>query len=68
LLSLATFLPSHLTIFVLEFKITAGCATLELWADLVTGLIAGLLYLWTSGLLIRFKIDDAVDAIPGKQL
>jgi Amt family ammonium transporter len=30
----------------------------------ITGLIAGMLYLWSSDLLIKFKIDEAVDAIP----
>ena len=44
--------------------ITAGCATLEPWAALFTGALAGLLYLWGSNLLIRLKLDDAVDAIP----
>ncbi|CAB9503540.1 Ammonium transporter 1 member [Seminavis robusta] len=45
-------------------SITAGCATLEPWAALVTGLVAGSLYPLGSHLLVRCKIDDAVDAIP----
>lgn len=43
---------------------TGGCALVEPWAAVVTGLIAGWLYLWSSNLLLRFRIDDAVDAIP----
>lgn len=44
--------------------VTSGCALIEPWAALVTGLISGWLYMLSSSLLIRFKIDDAVDAIP----
>ncbi|EED90411.1 predicted protein, partial [Thalassiosira pseudonana CCMP1335] len=45
-------------------SITGGCAVVEPWAAVVIGFIAGLLYLFTSKLLIRLRIDDAVDAIP----
>jgi ammonium transporter, Amt family len=41
--------------------ISAAC---ENWAALVTGLVAGMIYLGAHHLLIRFRIDDAVDAIP----
>jgi len=44
--------------------ITAGCATVEPWAAFVIGLCAGWIYLGASALILRFKIDDAVDAIP----
>jgi Amt family ammonium transporter len=44
--------------------ITAGCATVEPWAAFVIGLVAGWVYLAASALILRFKIDDAVDAIP----
>lgn len=44
--------------------ITAGCAVVEPWASIVIGIVAGWLYLYSSGLLIRLRIDDAVDAIP----
>lgn len=44
--------------------ITAGCAIVEPWAALVIGIIAGWVYMWSSELLIKFRIDDAVDAIP----
>lgn len=45
-------------------SITAGCATVETWAAVVIGIFAGLFYLLGSKLLIRLRIDDAVDAIP----
>eukprot|EP00934_Nitzschia_sp_Nitz4_P001687 Nitzschia sp. Nitz4//scaffold12_size214221//81935//83673//NITZ4_001497-RA/size214221-augustus-gene-0.7-mRNA-1//1//CDS//3329535011//1687//frame0 len=44
--------------------ITAGCATVDTWAAVVIGIFAGWFYLIGSKLLIRFRIDDAVDAIP----
>jgi len=44
--------------------ITASCAIVEPWAALVIGCIAGWVYMWSSKLLVRFRIDDAVDAIP----
>ena len=44
--------------------ITAGCATLEPWASLVVGFVAGGLYLGASDFLIYLRLDDAVDAIP----
>jgi Ammonium Transporter Family len=44
--------------------ITAGCATMELWGAMLTGLIAGMLYLLGSRLLIKLRIDDVVDSIP----
>jgi Amt family ammonium transporter len=44
--------------------ITAGCATVEPWAGVVIGICAGWFYLLGSNILIRLRIDDAVDAIP----
>lgn len=44
--------------------ITAGCATVETWAAVLIGVAAGWVYLGLSKLLVRFRIDDAVDAIP----
>jgi ammonium transporter, Amt family len=44
--------------------ITAGCATVDTWAATVIGIFAGLFYVLGSKLLIRLRIDDAVDAIP----
>lgn len=44
--------------------ITAGCATVEPWAGVVIGITAGWFYLLASKLLVKLRIDDAVDAIP----
>jgi len=44
--------------------ITAGCSVVAPWASILIGSIGGLVYLGGSKLLIRFRIDDAVDAIP----
>lgn len=44
--------------------ITAPCATVETWAAVIIGAFAGLFYLIASKLLVRFRIDDAVDAVP----
>lgn len=44
--------------------ITAGCSTVEPWAAVLIGLIAGPVYVLSSKLLVKLKIDDAVDAIP----
>ena len=43
---------------------TSGCATMEPWAALITGMFGGWIYLAISKLLTRLKIDDAIDAIP----
>jgi len=45
-------------------SITSGCAVIEPWAGILTGFVAGLLYLWMSKQLVKWCIDDAVDAIP----
>ena len=45
-------------------SITGSCGVVDPWAAVVTGFFAGLLYISTSKLLIRLRIDDAVDAIP----
>lgn len=44
--------------------ITAGCATVDTWAAVIIGAFAGLFYLMGSRLLVRLRIDDAVDAVP----
>jgi len=44
--------------------ITGGCASVQPWAAVIIGVIAGWGYLGMSKLLIKWKIDDAVDAIP----
>jgi Amt family ammonium transporter len=45
-------------------SITAGCATVEPWAAIIIGIVGGWFYLLGSHLLVKFRIDDAVDAIP----
>lgn len=44
--------------------ITAGCSVVAPWAALFIGIISGWVYVFSSGLLIKLKIDDAVDAVP----
>jgi len=44
--------------------ITGGCGVVEPWAAVVVGAVAGVLYLVSSRLLLRLRLDDAVDAIP----
>eukprot|EP00934_Nitzschia_sp_Nitz4_P005268 Nitzschia sp. Nitz4//scaffold121_size67750//19128//26880//NITZ4_006065-RA/size67750-augustus-gene-0.121-mRNA-1//1//CDS//3329534342//5258//frame0 len=44
--------------------ITSGCALVAPWAAIVIGVVSGWVYIYTSALLIRLRIDDAVDAIP----
>lgn len=44
--------------------ITAGCSVVTPWAAFVIGLIAGWIYCLSSALLVKLRIDDAVDAIP----
>ena len=44
--------------------VTAGCAIIEPWAAVVIGLVAGVVYVLSSSLIMKWCIDDAVDAIP----
>lgn len=44
--------------------ITGACGTIEPWAACLIGMISGWVYLLGSSTLVRWKIDDAVDAIP----
>lgn len=45
-------------------SITAGCSVVQSWAALIIGGIGGVLYICSSKLLVKKKIDDAVDAVP----
>lgn len=45
-------------------SITAGCADIRPWAAAVMGAIGGIVYLASSNLLKRLKIDDVADAGP----
>jgi Amt family ammonium transporter len=44
--------------------ITANCSVVEPWAAVMIGIVAGWVYVGASALLIKLKIDDAVDAVP----
>jgi len=44
--------------------ITANCCVVEPWAAVLIGIISGWVYVLSSKLLVKLKIDDAVDAIP----
>lgn len=44
--------------------ITANCSVVAPWGAFFIGLIAGWVYVGSSKLLVKLKIDDAVDAIP----
>jgi ammonium transporter, Amt family len=44
--------------------ITSGCATVHPWAAIIIGAIGGVVYLGASKLLVKLRIDDAVDAVP----
>jgi Amt family ammonium transporter len=44
--------------------ISGGCGVFEPWAAVVTGAVAGVIYLLGSRGLVSMRLDDAVDAIP----
>lgn len=44
--------------------VTAGCATLEPWAAIVVGVVAGIIIVYGVALLDTLKIDDPVGAVP----
>jgi len=44
--------------------ITANCAVVAPWAAVIIGTGSGFVYVFSSKLLVKLKIDDAVDAIP----
>lgn len=43
-------------------SVTAGCATVELWAAVLIGLVGACLYRLASTALLRRRIDDPLDA------
>ncbi|CDW89642.1 ammonium transporter [Stylonychia lemnae] len=45
-------------------SITAPCDCVEPWAAILIGFIGGLFFIFGSMILIAFKVDDPVDAIP----
>ena len=42
----------------------AGCDVYKLWASVIVGALSGPLYLFGKYLLLRFRVDDPLDAIP----
>lgn len=44
--------------------ITANCCVVEPWAAVLIGVVSGWVYVLASKLLVKLKIDDAVDAVP----
>jgi len=44
--------------------ITAGCSVIQPGMAILTGVIAGAVYVGSSSLLVKLKIDDVVDAVP----
>ena len=42
----------------------AGCNNMPQWAAFITGLIAGFNFYWYSQLLLKYQIDDLLDAFP----
>ena len=45
-------------------SITAGCATMHPLFAIISGLVGGIVVLFGTRLLLKFKIDDVVGAIP----
>lgn len=45
-------------------SVTAGCSTCEPEGAFVIGIIGAFIYTYSSQLLLKFKIDDVVNAIP----
>jgi len=43
--------------------ITSACSTVEPWAAVVIGMIAGLVYVLSSMLMLKLQLDDVVDAV-----
>jgi Amt family ammonium transporter len=42
----------------------AGCDVYELWASVAVGALAGPIFLVGKWLLLRYRVDDPLDAIP----
>ena len=64
LASLFTHYDTQKLTHIARLIVTAGCGLIEPWAAALIGSIGGIVYLITGSLLVKFKIDDAVEAIP----
>jgi len=45
-------------------SITAGCSVVDPWAAFVIGIVGAMVYIGSSAMLKRMKIDDPLDACP----
>ncbi|XP_071956817.1 putative ammonium transporter 1 [Antedon mediterranea] len=45
--------------------ICAGCDAVDRWGAFVIGMIAGVVYMLTTRLMVKIKIDDPLDAVAG---
>mmetsp|Transcript_34870 Transcript_34870/g.79609 ORF Transcript_34870/g.79609 Transcript_34870/m.79609 type:complete len:591 (-) Transcript_34870:247-2019(-) len=45
-------------------SVTASCSVVTSWAAIIIGFLGGMLYIGVSKLLVKRRIDDAVDAVP----
>ena len=48
--------------------ITGPCGVVEPWCAVLIGAVAALLYMLGTWALVKLRLDDAVDAIPGEYL
>ena len=45
-------------------SVTASCSVVTSWAAIIIGFLGGMMYIGVSKLLVKRRIDDAVDAVP----
>jgi len=45
-------------------SITAGCGNVHPWASVIIGSVGGVLYMFAADMLVKFEIDDPVQAFP----
>ena len=57
---------SLVRVFVSQVALCAGCNAVHPYAAFVIGIIAGMAYVAWSTLMLRFKVDDPLDAVAGK--
>lgn len=52
--------------FVSQVALCAGCNAVHPYAAFIIGIIAGMAYVAWSTVMLRFKVDDPLDAVAGK--
>jgi Amt family ammonium transporter len=45
-------------------SITAGCGNVHPWASVIIGSVGGVLYVFAADLLVKYEVDDPVQAFP----